>query len=52
MKKLLAKIAAKYLFIETLEARNRDCLDFYEVSVWGIEAALKEAFEAGRASAK
>lgn len=52
MKKLLAQIAAKHLFIDTLEARNRDSLDFHEMPVWGIEAALEEAYEAGRASAK
>ncbi|MFO0873151.1 MAG: hypothetical protein U0575_04160 [Phycisphaerales bacterium] len=43
-------IAKKDLFIETLERRMRDALDFHEVSVWGVEAALIAAYEAGRAA--
>ena len=47
--KLLA-IAQKHLSsrIETFDSRNSDSLDFFEVSVWGIEAALRAAYEAGR----
>ena len=45
---LLQRIAAEHLFIETLETRNSDRLDFYDVSVWGIRKALIDAFEAGR----
>lgn len=45
---LLQRIAAEHLFIETLETRNSDRLDFYDVSVWGIRQALIDAFEAGR----
>ena len=45
---LLQRIAAEHLFIETLETRNSDRLDFYDVSVWGIRQALIAAFEAGR----
>ncbi|SEP27683.1 hypothetical protein SAMN04490248_1695 [Salinihabitans flavidus] len=41
-------VAREHLFVETLETRNRDALDFTEVSVWGIRAALEAAFEAGR----
>ena len=50
--KLLA-IAQKHLSarIETFEPRNSDSLDFFEVSVWGIEAALRAAYEAGREEA-
>jgi len=44
---LLEEIAKKHLFVETLESRNMDSLDFYDVSVRGIRAALFEAFEAG-----
>ena len=49
---LLLEIAAKHLHtVETLETRNRDRLDFHDVAVWSIRAALEEAFEAGRRAA-
>jgi hypothetical protein len=48
---LMLEIAKRHFFIETLETRNRDRLDFHDVPVWAIRAALAEAFEAGRASA-
>ena len=49
----LQRIAAEHLFVETLQTRNSDRLDFYDVSVWGIRQALIDAFEAGqKASAK
>lgn len=47
----LNKIAAEKLDLKTLEARNSDELDFKEVSVWEIKAALEAAYEAGRAAA-
>lgn len=47
----LLQIATDHLFIETLETRNSDRLDFHDVSVWGIKAALEAAYEAGRKSA-
>ena len=31
----------------TLKARNSDGLDFYNVAVWNIEAALTAAYELG-----
>lgn len=46
--KLLAEIARAELFLETLETRKRDSLDFQEQSVWGIKAALEAAYDAGR----
>lgn len=49
---LFQAIAQKHLLIETLEQRMSDSLDFHEVSVWGVEAALKEAFEAGKRAAR
>ncbi len=49
---LLAGIAEKHLFIETLEERKRDSLDFHEVSVWGVQAALEAAYAAGLAAAR
>jgi len=35
------------LDIETLEIRNRDHLDFYDLSVWKIKEALEKAYKAG-----
>lgn len=52
--KQLFEIAAKHLITVQergdLEARHCDSEDFIEVSVWGLEAALKDAYEAGRKS--
>ena len=46
---LLLEIARKHFpNIETLETRNSDGLDFHDVAVWAIRAALADAFEAGR----
>lgn len=44
----LTAIARKHLDIGTLEARRSDSLDFHEVSVWGLKAALQAAFDAGK----
>ena len=49
---LLESIALNHLFIETLETRNSDRMDFHEVSVWGVKSALMAAYEAGRQAAK
>ena len=46
----LAEIAARHLHLETLETRNGDSLDFHDVAVWSIKAALEAAYEAGRQS--
>ena len=54
LSKMLYEIAAKWLIsVENrrgLEMRSSDSEDFIEVSVAGLEAALKEAYEAGRKS--
>ena len=47
---LLARIAQEHLFIETLETRNHDRLDFHDVSVWGVKSALVAAYQAGLAA--
>ena len=44
----LMEIAERHLFLETLETRNWDRLDFHDVAVWAIRSALEAAFEAGR----
>jgi len=44
----LGKIAFDKLNkIETLKTRNDDSLDFHEISVWNLRAALKEAYAQG-----
>ena len=48
---LIFEIAAKHFFIETLETRNSDGLDFHDVAVWAIRNALEAAFAAGHAAA-
>ena len=48
----MQQIALDHLFIETLETRNSDRMDFHEVSVWGVKSALIAAYEAGRQAAK
>ena len=42
----LLQIAPDHLFIETLETQHSDRLDFHDVSVWTVKAALQAAFEA------
>jgi hypothetical protein len=49
---LFTQIVQQHLNIETLEERNSDSLDFKEVAVWSVKAALEAAFEAGKAAAK
>ena len=52
---LLLEIAAKYFRLETLEIRNRRActrLDFHDVAVWSIRAALEAAFAAGQAATR
>lgn len=48
---VLTEIAAKHLNIKTLEERKSDGLDFHEVAVWNLRAALEAAFAAGKATA-
>ena len=47
---LLTPIARKHMSIATLVTRNSDAFDFYDVSVWGVKHALREAYCAGRAA--
>jgi len=44
----LEKIAQEKLGIDTLEQRWSDGLDFYDLSVWQIKAALLAAYEEGK----
>jgi len=48
---LYVQIAQCELRIPTLRTRNSDNLDFHDLSVWQILAALQRAYAEGRASA-
>jgi len=48
----MQQIALDHLFMQTLETRHSDRMDFHEVSVWGVKSALMAAYEAGRQAAK
>ena len=45
-------IAQRHLNIETLQVRSSDRLDFYDLSVWSVWAALMAAYVAGAAAAE
>jgi len=47
---LILDIATRHFFVETLDTRNRDRLDFHEVAVWAMRAALNEDDAAGFAA--
>ena len=47
---VLGAIASKHLFVETLATRNSDSLDFHDVNVAGLKAALAAAYAAGQAA--
>jgi len=49
---IFTRIAQTHLNIDTLEERKSDRLDFHDVGVLNIKAALEAAFEAGKASRK
>jgi len=43
----LLEIAKKHFGVNTLEYRGSDSLDFHDISVGAMSAALKEAYELG-----
>jgi hypothetical protein len=47
LEQLLTQIAQQHLDIETLETRHSDRLDFHDLAVWSIKAALEAAYQAG-----
>lgn len=47
IEQLLTQIAQQHLYVETLETRRSDRLDFHDVAVWSIKAALEAAYQAG-----
>jgi len=48
--KALEEIANDCLGIETLRTQSNDSLDFHEVSIWSLKAALEAAYRLGRDS--
>ena len=48
----LDHIAQTILGLETMDTRNSDRLDFHDLAVWNIKAALQAAFEAGQQAAR
>lgn len=48
---IFTAIARDHLFIETLETRRSDSLDFHNVAVWAVRDALAAAYEAGHEKA-
>jgi len=48
----LDHIAQTLLGLETLDTRNSDRLDFHDLAVWNIKAALQAAFKAGQEASK
>ena len=47
IEQLLTQIARQHLDVETLETRRSDRLDFHDLAVWSIKAALEAAYQAG-----
>ncbi len=45
--KNINQIAKETLGLETLDTRSSDDLDFHDLSVWKIKAALGQAYNAG-----
>ncbi|MDZ4689079.1 MAG: hypothetical protein SH850_28730 [Planctomycetaceae bacterium] len=48
----IKRIAREHLGIKTLETRKSDALDFHQVAVRSLAAALDAAYRAGRDAAK
>ena len=47
MNNTITAIAKEHLNLQTLETGNSDELDFHELSVWQLKAALQAAHDAG-----
>ncbi|MDP1655731.1 MAG: hypothetical protein Q8K91_12755 [Hylemonella sp.] len=50
-KQTLEQIARRRLGMDSLETRKSDRLDFHDLAVWNIAAALQDAYEAGKKAA-
>lgn len=51
MDQTLQQIARNELDIDTLETQRSDRLDFHDVAVWRLKAALAAAYQAGQQAA-
>ena len=49
---VLEDTAKEHLRVPTLETRKSDSLDFHDLAVWQLRAALEAAYQAGLAVAK
>jgi len=49
---VIEDIARANLGVPTLAMRNSDSLDFHDVAVWQLRAALEAAYRAGAAATK
>jgi altronate dehydratase len=50
--RVLEDIAKEHLRVATLETRKSDSLDFHDLAVWQLRAALDAAYQAGIVAAK
>lgn len=48
----IERIAKEYLSVGTLQTRRSDALDFYDLAVWEIRAALTAAYMSGASHGK
>lgn len=48
----IERIAKEYLRVSTLQTRRSDALDFYDLAVWEIRAALTAAYMSGASHGK
>lgn len=48
----IERIAKEYLRVSTLQTRRSDALDFYDLPVWEIRAALTAAYMSGASHGK
>lgn len=47
---MLAMVQQRYDYIPTFDSRLSDGLDFYDISIWGLEELLASAYAAGKAA--
>jgi hypothetical protein len=52
MNMTLDRISHEILDLDTLATRNSDALDFHDLAVWNIKAALEAAYAAGEAAGR
>lgn len=50
--KVIEDIAKQHLGLSTLDTRRSDSLDFHDLAVWQLRAALEAAYRAELAAAK